>query len=189
MSNHFSSDTGARKIDDQAANGLLGVEDSVAYETQEISVHLHHENICYGNDGSNNLLQDSTTAFQITSGSSGAFGTELQIHDGTVIESGSTTKKVDFDRIVVSAANAGAGERYIVQIWCGTTTFAAATKCTSFWYLVPAVNNRGFSFEATTKRFPCNHKIWIRCKCSANAKTIDLLFGAHTYIGQQKVKG
>lgn len=74
--------------------------DSLGYMVAEIERHLHNENKCLGYNAAAPAAGgiNSTVAFSLTGGS-GAFGTEIQITDGTVIESGSATKKFDIGQV------------------------------------------------------------------------------------------
>jgi len=82
--------------------GLLGDNNSLAYRVMEIEKHIHGVPIALGNDGAGSCTVDGVTVWQVAAGN-GAWGQEEQIHDGTVIESGSSTKKFDFHVIFVTA--------------------------------------------------------------------------------------
>lgn len=73
---------------------------SLGYEVEVIENHLHSPNKCLGYSAAAPAAggANSVVAFALTGGN-GAFGTEIQVHDGTVIESGSTTKKFDIGKI------------------------------------------------------------------------------------------
>lgn len=93
-------------MDNLATNGLAGVADSLAYRVHEIEKHLHNSEQVFGNSG-NDMTADTPVKFTVTGGDN-AWGTELMLTDGTVIESGSATKKFDLNEIYivsVSAAN------------------------------------------------------------------------------------
>jgi len=95
-----------QKIDNKAVNGLSGVTDSLAYKIEEIEQHVHNDEDLYGNS-SNDMAADIPIKFTVIGGDN-AWGTELHITDGTVIESGSATRKFDMDALYVvsvSAAN------------------------------------------------------------------------------------
>lgn len=89
------------KIDSLAVNGLSGVADSLAYKVHEIEKHFHNSMQIYGLTG-NTMARKSTSPIIVTGGN-GAWGTELLLHDGATIESGSTTKKFDASQIYVTA--------------------------------------------------------------------------------------
>jgi hypothetical protein len=94
------------KIDDLAVTGLSGTYNSLAYRVHEIEKHLHNSEQVFGN-ASNTMAADTPVKFTVVGGND-AWGTELLLTDGTVIESGSTTKKFDLNKLYitdVSAAN------------------------------------------------------------------------------------
>ena len=95
-----------RKIDSYAVNGLSGVANSLAYKVHEIEKHFHTSEQVFGNSA-NDMTADEPVKFTVTGGNN-AWGTELMLTDGTVIESGSATKYFDLNEIYivsVSAAN------------------------------------------------------------------------------------
>lgn len=92
------------KIDDQAVNGLLGTADSLAYKTGEIENHVHSAQQVYGatSAGVPTFVRRSLIPITCTAGD-GAWGTEIIIHNGVVIEGGSATKKFDMNQLRISA--------------------------------------------------------------------------------------
>lgn len=171
----------ASKIDRFVTDGLAGVPNSLAYRVHEIESHLHSEQFCYGNDGANNFEENSLDPFIITAGNSEAFGTELQIHDGTIIEGGDPTKKFDLNTAYVTLSSSN-DNNYCVEIYCGTSTFGAATRNSSFYYRTGANSAEVVPIVFQSKRQICNCKIWIRCKCETDGATLSLLFECHTYL-------
>ena len=95
-----------KKIDTMAVDGLSGTSNSLAYRIEEIEKHFHNSEQIYGNLD-NAMAIDVPVKFTVTGGNN-AWGTELMLTDGTVIESGSATKKFDLNEmyiVSVSAAN------------------------------------------------------------------------------------
>jgi len=93
-------------IDGYTTLGLLGTRNSLAYRVHEIEKHLHNSELVYGNSG-NDMLLNEPVKFTVVGGDN-AWGTELMLCDGTIIESGSSTKKFDLNRfylVYTSAAN------------------------------------------------------------------------------------
>ena len=79
---------------------------SVAHLLDELELHIHNAEKAFGNS-SNDMLEDEPVKFTVVGGDN-AWGTELMLTDGTVIESGDATKKLDLDTLYivsVSAAN------------------------------------------------------------------------------------
>ncbi len=181
MPTHVNGISADQKIDSLAVNGLSGVDNSLSYKVHEIEKHFHNSPQCYGNTAGN-LARGVLTPFQVVAGASGVLGTELQIHDGTVIESGSTTKKFDFNLIYITNVQT-ADVTYFFEIWAGTSTFAAATKISESYFKFSATNNDTWPIYIMSSRVTCNNKIWCRASCSNVAtRTIDFLIGVHTYV-------
>jgi len=97
--------TGVNKIDETAVDGLSGISNSLAYRVEEIENHLHSAQQIYGLTA-NTMARKAVIPIVVTGGN-GAWGTELELHNGTVIESGSATKKFDMHEIyVITVGNA-----------------------------------------------------------------------------------
>ena len=90
-----------KKIDSKATNGLAGTPDSLAYRVHEIEKHFHNSLQIFGLTN-NKMARKSVSPIVVTGGNS-SWGTELVIHDGATIESGSATKKFDFNQLYVTA--------------------------------------------------------------------------------------
>jgi hypothetical protein len=100
----FSQPLNSPKIDDVAVSGLSGTSNSLAYKVHEIEKHLHNSEQIFGN-ASNTMTADTPAVFTVTGGNN-AYGTELLLTDGTVIESGSATKKMDINTMYITAVTA-----------------------------------------------------------------------------------
>ena len=74
---------------------------SLGYEIAEIENHLHAPEQVYGLTA-NTMARKAVTPIIITGGN-GAWGTELELHNGATIESGSATKYFDFHKIAITA--------------------------------------------------------------------------------------
>jgi len=105
------------KIDEQAVDGLLGTSNSLAYKVSGIERHFHNSEQVLGNNV-NFMGADIPIAFTVTGGDN-AWGTELMIHGGDVIESGSTTKKMDMNTLYVVSTTA-ANQISILEFLYGT---------------------------------------------------------------------
>ena len=113
------------KIDGAAVDGLSGVTDSLAFKVTEIEKHFHNNEQIFGNT-SNDMAACIPIKFTVIGGDD-AFGTELMLTDGTVIESGSATKKFDFNTIYLVSASA-ANKISCVEIYY--SPIATAVACT-----------------------------------------------------------
>jgi hypothetical protein len=92
------------KLDAAAVDGLAGTADSLAYKVHEIERHFHNSEQVYGK-ASDTMAADTPVKFTVTGGNN-AWGTEVLLTDGTVIESGSSTKKFDLNTMYITDVDA-----------------------------------------------------------------------------------
>jgi hypothetical protein len=111
---------------------------------------------------------------------SGVFGAELQIYDGTVIESGSTSHSFDLGRFFITGSQAS-NATYLVEIWAGTTTFGEAEKASEFYYRTGSNIAEVVPNVFGTQVIRCDHKVWTRCKCGTSTSWLDFLLEIHVY--------
>lgn len=122
------------RIDNQATNGLAGTEDSLAYRTEEIEHHFHSGQQVYGATSASipTFVRRSVIPITVTAGDA-AWGTELILHNGLVIEAGSSVKRFDLNRIRV--ATVGTANRIAVYEFmkhaAGTPKAAALVTATN----------------------------------------------------------
>lgn len=122
------------KLDSQATLGLAGTVDSLAYRIEEIEHHFHSENQCYGATSASvpTMVRDSLVPITVTAGDA-AWGSELILHPGSVIESGSSTMKFDLHTLRVSSV--GTANRMAIYEFfafsAGTPKVAAAVAATN----------------------------------------------------------
>lgn len=112
-------------LDVRVSAGLAGTPDSIGYHLEAAEVHAHSPMQGYGK-ATNNLSRGALDTFQVAAGNN-AFGTEIQIHDGTVVESGSATKYFDFNTMFVTAVNT-ANRAMFIEFYYGSR--AAGISCT-----------------------------------------------------------
>ena len=112
-------------LDNDESLGLSGKHNSIGYRVAEIEKHFHNSEQIYGLT-SNVIARKVLTPIVVTAGNA-AYGTELMIHDGTVIESGSTTKKFDFNHLYLVAV--GTANRY-TYLEFYYSPIGTATACT-----------------------------------------------------------
>lgn len=144
---------------------------------QEMYASMFARGQCYGKQAAaSNLEEDSTLPFVLTAGVSGAFGSEVALHDGTVLEGGDVTKRFRAGRWVIADASAAAKSVYIVSFWGGFSDFAHAFRLTSFYYITPSDKSSSSAVNGIGGALPCSLKLWAQCKCSADSETISLLF-------------
>ena len=113
------------KIDNEAVLGLLGTNNSLAYKVHEIEKHFHNAQQIYGMTA-NTMARLATTGFAVVGGNN-AWGTELQLHNGTVVEAGSATKKFDFNTLYITAVNQ-ANKATVLEFFSASE--GAAVNCT-----------------------------------------------------------
>lgn len=174
-------ETEVAKIDNASVLGLSGTHDSLAYKVHEIEKHLHAIERWYGkNPTTGFLLAESLTSFQTTAGLLEAWGTELQISQGTEVEGGDSNKKVDFHRVFFTSASS-TDSTFFLELRYGETTFASSSLLTQVAYRRGSTTTEVVPVNSVSIRIPCNQKIWARCKSQDGGETLDFILGLHTY--------
>ncbi len=107
--------------------GLLGDNNSLAYRVHEIEKHIHGVQYAYGWNHATyatgtDIERHSTNPLELTAGDA-AWGTELQIHGGSVLPG----VKFDFNKLVIIEVGT-ANRPFVVQLYCGTQ--ATGVACT-----------------------------------------------------------
>jgi len=182
----------AEKIDNAAATGLLGTEDSLSYAIVEIERHLHNREKWFGAivAPENELLiadrmAGGVPAFTLAAGNDD-FGSWVQIlgSSDTPVIAGSV--KFDAHRFMITATNST--KPYIIQIAAGESAGLAALIATEMFTEIPYIaasnnNDSGIS-DIMTRRVPVGTKVWARACCiGGNGTTISFYFGIHEYEG------
>ena len=150
----------------------------MTYRAHEIEKHFH-TNDCYFGDGGSNDLAVNLTEIQIAAETGLAFGSELQIHDGSTIIAGMT--KLDLGKMLVTAISA-TSKVYLFQFWAGAGAFGDATLVCEDVGFFPASTGRSVSIPLRCARFNMSDKLWVRSKCETNGATLDFLPGLHGYV-------
>ena len=167
-------------IDYRESAGLGGLHDSLGYRVAEIERHFHTSELWYGDATGNKILLDGLTAIRVTAGDAAAFGSELQISDGTEQGGGSATKRFDLHRLCVVSASSNTA-LYLIRFKTGLTTFAEAVTLTTAPFKSSALTGKQAPIDILSPRRPCNHKIWVDLKASVNGATMDFIVGSHEY--------
>ncbi len=182
----MSFDANTQKIDGAATLGLLGVSNSLAYRVHEIEKHFHSEEHWYGTDGDGTgSTANNLTEWRLTAGTSEAFGSEVQLlgaNDISASDFSFTPVKFDMHRLLITVSSAN-DANYMIQIWSGTGTFAAADLITTVPYRTGSNTAEVAPVEIQMSRQDVATKIWGRVKCETNSATLDLLLGVHAYVG------
>lgn len=118
---------------------------SLGYDISEIENHLHSSEQIYGLT-SNTIARKSTSPIVVTGGN-GEWGTELELHNGTVIESGAATKKFDMHEFYVTAV--GTANRVTILEWYYGSRDSGQIGC--FLNTGDTISKRGVAAPATTQ--------------------------------------
>lgn len=175
------------KIDNLATLGLVGTNNSLAYRVHEIEKHFHSIERWYGNDGDSTMsVANNLASWTLTAGgSANVYGTEVQLaaaNDVLDADMGITVVKFDLHRVAIETTNQ-ADKNYMIQIWCGASTFGAATLYTEIPYRAPSNSIDSAPIEAQMQRIAVGYKVWARVKCETASKTLSLTVGVHAYAG------
>lgn len=184
------------KIDNEAVDGLSGVNNSLAYKVHEIEKHFHNYERWFGPaaapDGDNAaaLLGDQAgevlTSFQVTSGASSTFGTALQVWGATDESMLPAQVKFDVHHIRFTDVQTDKQE-WIIRLIQGTSAAQGVIDGT--------YSDRPFFIEKTDKntatsaimmgRSSAGDKLWLQALqyTTADARTLDFQIGVHGYAG------
>jgi len=160
-------------------------EGSLGYLIQAIYGHMHSAEQWFGRDPGDNLLnRQSLLPWVLGTGvAAEAYGTEVQLSDGTEVDGGNAAHEMDVHRIFVAAVSQN-NNVYKVELWHGLTTFAAAALLTETLLGSGGAAGDFRPAELNSLRVPCNHRIWARAKsATAGPDTISIQIGVHTYNG------
>ena len=180
------------KIDNEATNGLLGVNNSLAYRVHEIEKHFHSDEDWFGlaaiPAAETHRADDITIAtlapFQIDAGNDD-WGTWLQILGSSDTPNRTSMVKFDLHNIQVVDSETTNVHSFI-QIGWGATGAAALTAMdyTTIPYLSPTNQAAETAIPVMMSRITAGTKVWARCLAvGANTMTLDFYFGIHEYVG------
>jgi len=144
-------------------------------EVEEIETHIHSRGYWYGKDGGDALLlENGLTAWQLTAGTGGVYGSWVQLSDGTEVTAGSY---YDPHLIIVKAASA-AGKLYLIQFGTGESGEQVVAGMSAFY---PAATLRQSPTAVQHQRITATSKWWARCCCETNGATLEFVVGLHVY--------
>jgi len=172
------------KIDNKKVNGLLGVNNSLAYKVHEIEKHFHSSEYWFGDDGDSSMSQDNNlTPWRLTAGNGEAYGTPIQLSEANdFLDAMSTAVKIDLHELSVTESNTN-DTNYMIQFWTGKGSFAQSTFRTETPYRTGNNAQEAQPVQVMCPRFKPSEKIWARVKSQTNAATLDLIIGIHGYVG------
>lgn len=183
--------SGAHKIDDLVVNGLLGVEDSLAYKVHENERHHHHWDrrmglaaVPNGEIHRADSIIDNVEPFQANAGND-AWGTWLQVLGSSDTPIDGTNAFYDFhiiNLVAVQRANA----THLIQIGLGASGAAAliAGTYTELVFHPQSVQGAVEAIESNVRRQAVGTLAWLRVLVRGqNTGTIDFYIGLHEYEG------
>jgi len=180
------------KIDKQAVNGLLGVEDSLAYKVNELERHFHNREKWMGAattpSGETHVadrMVGGISPFTLTAGND-TFGSWVQLLGSADTPVSSGMIKLDAHRVLVTSTNST--NVYILQIIAGESADFAALLTNELFsespYVAASNNNDAGITDVMVSRTPVGTKVWARAACiGASGTTISFYFGIHEYEG------
>lgn len=176
------------KLDNQAVNGLVGVEDSLAYKVHEIEKHLHNWERWIGlaavpSGETHRFDIDSMTPFQMDAGND-TWGAWLQIVGSTDFPITAGMTKRDAHRFMISDVERDTTATR-VQVAGGEDADAAvAAGNYSEFMFIPLKNSSQLPVIIMTGRASSATKGWARCWVAGqDTGTVDFFLGVHEYIG------
>ena len=182
------------KIDNAAADGLLGTPESVSYHVEEIDRHLHNFErwmaAAAAPAGETHVADDITTnqtAFQANggAGAGGSWGAWVQIlgSDDTPVRTAQV--KYDLHRLLITDHQHNTN-CYLIQIGFGASGAAALSAET--YTEITLVTGSGATevgpLDMISRRQDAGTKAWARVwAVGQNTGTLDFLVGIHEYEG------
>lgn len=167
-------------IDGAATQGLLGVEDSLAYRIHELEQHFHVSECWFGKaitpSGTDHVADrvgPSVLAFQLTGGNN-TWGPWVQILGAT--DTPTIVSKVKFDPHRLQITEASVDVSYFVRFTRGDDPAAAWAAGMGTEIVFTALDRKisGGVVDVKTGRAPAGAKIWAQCMSpGVNGNTID----------------
>jgi hypothetical protein len=183
---------GTIKIDDARVNGLLGVNNSLAYRVHEIERHFHNNEYWLGAAavpaGETNIADEmgpGIAPFPLLSGND-AYGLWVQVLGSADTPIHASSVEMDAHRVLVTTTDST--EPFHVQFCVGETAGLAACitnkDYTGFAYIAATNNADSGISDIISRRIASGTKVWARSICiGQNAKTINIYVGIHEYEG------
>lgn len=179
-----------KKIDNEATNGLLGVNNSSAYRIHEIERHLHSNERWFGvavtPSGETHVADRigvGVDSFEIDAGNN-TWGSWVQILGSSDTPAEGTNANMDLHRILVSSTERNA--TYFLQLGVGATGQASLDAETYTEVVFQPASNQIDSAPVTvqSRRSDTGVKVWARCLCPGqDTAKINFYFGIHEYEG------
>ena len=181
------------KIDSLATDGLLGVNNSLAYRVHEIEKHFHNQECWRGKKAAQTATEwadDVLTPFQCISGNND-YGSDpddealvLGVDDTPFI-----LGRVKFDAHRIFIDDVSSSTLYKMRFIWGTGTMADAITAGQFSCIhlkFDGIGSTSASFPVDVKMPRLNSgvdKLWAQCWNVTDNATVDFLIGIHEYQG------
>lgn len=181
------------KIDGLEVNGLLGVNNSLAYKVHEIEKHFHNQECWRGKKAVQTATEwadDVLTPFQCISGNND-YGSDAD-DEAQVLGTADTpfrAGQVKFDVHRIFIDDVSSSSLYKMRLIWGTGTMADAITAGQFSCLhlkFDGVGSTSASFPVDVKMPRLNagvDKLWAQCWNATDNATLDFLVGIHEYAG------
>lgn len=180
------------KVDSLTTDGLLGVENSLAYRIAEIERHLHNTEKWFGAAAVPNgeihvadRMVGGIQPFILTAGNDD-FGSWVQVlgSGDTPVKTGAV--KFDQHRFMVIATNST--NSFVIQVVAGESADIAAKIAAEEFsespYISATNNNDSGINDVMVRRQDAGTKAWARCACiGSSGSTLSFYFGIHEYEG------
>lgn len=176
------------KIDNQATDGLDGVDNSLAYRVHEIEKHFHNNERWFGLAAApvgetHRADIDSMTPFQIDAGNDD-WGAWIQILGSSDTPVTTGMIKFDLHRLLITEVETG---KISTRIQIAFDTSAAAALAAGNYtelIIIPEKATKENPFEIKFPRVSNGTKFWARCWANGqNTHTLDFFYGLHEYQG------
>ena len=158
----------------------MAVRENTESRVFELHEELHSISRWYGDDGDDTMsTANNTTGWQLTAGAINVFGTELQIagaNDVLDADFGITVAKFTVHQVLITHSSVF-DANYILQFYCGTSTFGAATLCAEVSYHASSTLTEATPTDVHMDQTDVGSKLWTRIRCESATKTMDFLVG------------
>lgn len=177
------------KIDSAAADGLAGVDNSLAYMIKELERHFHNRGRFWGAvavpDETNAIDANVDTPFVAVSGNND-WGTAIPIC-GTGDTPVPAPDNVKFDAHLILVTDTDHSTPYRMRIIYGTGTSAAAISADQWsetmFITAGGPFSSGVPVEIKMRRVDVGSKLWVQVWNATNGSNVDFFWGGHGYSG------
>ena len=176
------------KIDGAAVDGLLGVEDSLAYGVGELERHFHNRGRCWGATGApdetNAIAATVAVPFVAVSGNN-AWGTAIPICGTADDPTDGLGVKHDPHLVLVTDTDHATPYRFRIIYGTGTSAVAIGAGQWSETMFITSTGpfSSGVPLDFIMRRVDVGAKLWVQVWCATNGSNVDFFWGTHPYEG------